>query len=794
MFVQKPKKKPQSTGTVVHILPQQPRRAQHIAGPRDAVAAKPDSFLEVYGPIGILLFVAAGVSVCWTVWLIVLNVRPKETANYLMDTGDLDDGHFWLIIDPDPEITTLNAVTLAALAASYVHVLLKMTVLRNSKFRIVPAGPSWEEVTPSLVARAPCLAKYLHEFAAFWIELTGYYGHYRKFWNMLFKAGDIIVEAVQLHHLLEAGFSTTLAYGYTALIASSCLSQAYFILYPVAHTAFAEVLVDTVFDMFFAVVCPIILVVYSYTTFDLDRALARLYLEVYFPGSFQRQARMQADPVVTTLFRFAFDSLRTLTWSDLVIRVTMNISFSYRLTRLVEVIQQRRKRLRASSSKLAKLRTQCRVPRWVGALFVGASVFVLVYTNKCISESQKACRAYPQCVAFAYRWDRQDVCPCLALVDVDRAPKTYEEWVNPQDMTATVRAVAISGDLQVLQLTNRQLKIWPEELQRCTNLEYLSLYYTGVEIVPAWFSVFRKLEFLDLQGKFGDTNILSMPSDAFSNMGSLTFMHLGYLQLLPQLPSFQGLYNLKSMSIALLYSLTTLPDLEPLVKLQRVEFVALNSLRKIPEVASNHQLTNLVVWQAQLCCNGFIGNCNVSHPVCAGLSTNDCISIADGPSAKSQAFFASQPTLCDNNAPFIPNALPMLKAQIDVCEGVLYRQCRDPLFESGPVGICVNLYFQVIACNSIILTAIYGRQQEILHGLGLPCDPKEEAWLVHALTKVQVSGQLSYYAAAHEKHVYASGGIMERVLLDTQQRVVRRPGTAFRLVVSAGGEHPTRRR
>ncbi|KAG2772350.1 hypothetical protein PC116_g6010 [Phytophthora cactorum] len=35
---------------------------------------------------------------------------------------------------------------------------------------------------------------------------------------------------------------------------------------------------------------------------------------------------------------------------------------------------------------------------------------------------------------------------------------------------------------------------------------------------------------------------------------------------------------------------------------------------------------------------------------------------------------------------------------------------------------------------------------------------------------------------------------MERVLLDTQQRVVRRPGTAFRLVVSAGGEHPTRRR
>ncbi|KAF4037455.1 hypothetical protein GN244_ATG10498 [Phytophthora infestans] len=715
MLAQKLKSKTQSTGTIIRILPQQSNRNQHIAGPRDAIATRPDSFLEAYGPIGILLFLAAGVSVCWTVWLIVLNVRPKETANYLMDTRDFDDGHFWLIIDPEAEITTLNAVTLAALAASYVHVLLKMTALRNSNFRIVPDGPGWDIVTPSLVTRAPWLCKCLQQAAEFWIELTGYHGHYRKFWNVLFKGSDTIVEAIQLHHLLEAGLATSLAYGYTSLIASSCLSQAYFILFPVAHTAFSEVLVDTLFDMFFAVVCPIILVLHSYTTFDLDRALARLYLKVYFPGSFQRQARMQSDAVATTLFRFAFDSLRTLTWSDLAIRVTMNISFSYRLTRLVEVIRQRRKRQRTSSAKLAKLRTQRRVPCWVGALFVGASIFVLVYTNKCILESRKACAAYPQCVAFAYRWDRQDVCPCLALVDVDRAPKTYEEWTHPQDVTATVRDLALSGDLQVLQITNRQMKIWPAGIS-------IDLFHGG----GGYSGLVQRFSQARVLGKFGETNIVSMPSNAFSNMGSLTFMHLGYLQLLRQLPSFQGLYNLKSMSIALLYSLTSLPDLEPLAKLQRLELVALNSLGGLPKVASNHQLMHLVIWQAQLCCNGFLGNCDVSHPVCAGLPSSGCIAMAD---VESQVFFASQPALCDKNAPFIPNALPPLKAQIDVCGGVLYRQCRDPLFESEPVGICVNLYFQVIACNSIDLSAIYGRQQEILHGLGLPCDPKEEAWL-----------------------------------------------------------------
>lgn len=222
---------------------------------------------------------------------------------------------------------------------------------------------------------------------------------------------------------------------------------------------------------------------------------------------------------------------------------------------------------------------------------------------------------------------------------------------------------------------------------------------------------------------------MSMPSDAFSSMGSLTFIHLGYLQRLPTLPSFQGLHNLKSMSLALLYTITTLPDLEPLVKLQRLELVSMNSLRQLPEVASNHHLTQLVVWQAQLCCNGFLGDCNVSHPVCSGMTASSCFPITDHLSTESQAVVAAQPGVCDKNAPFIPPAQPPLKSQIGACGGVLYRQCRDTLFESGPIGICLNSFFQVIACTSLDVFAMYGRRQEILHGLGPPCDPTEEAWL-----------------------------------------------------------------
>jgi len=233
----------------------------------------------------------------------------------------------------------------------------------------------------------------------------------------------------------------------------------------------------------------------------------------------------------------------------------------------------------------------------------------------------------------------------------------------------------------------------------------------------------------DLQGKFGDTNIVSMPPDAFSGMGSLTFMHLGYLQLLASLPSFEGLHNLKSASLALLYSITALPDLRPLVKLQRLELVALNALRELPEVVANARLTHLVVWQAQLCCNGFLRDCNISHPSCSGMATTDCFPTEDRPSADSQAIFATQSGVCDKNAPFIPPAQPPLKSQIDACGGVLYRQCRDTLLPSQPVGMCINSFNQVIACTSLDASAIYGRRQEILHGLGVRCDPKEEAWL-----------------------------------------------------------------
>lgn len=112
-----------------------------------------------------------------------------------------------------------------------------------------------------------------------------------------------------------------------------------------------------------------------------------------------------------------------------------------------------------------------------------------------------------------------------------------------------------------------------------------------------------------MEGKFGENNVVKMPLDSFSRMSSLTFIHLGYLQNLPELPSFKGLNNLKSISLALLFSITSLPEIKPLVKLQRLELVMMYELQRLPDITSNQHLKNLILVNAPLCCNGFLGDC-----------------------------------------------------------------------------------------------------------------------------------------------------------------------------------------
>lgn len=223
--------------------------------------------------------------------------------------------------------------------------------------------------------------------------------------------------------------------------------------------------------MMFAVGMPIALLAIAALNFQFDRSRAEMYLRYFPAGWFEREIRLVSDAAEITAFRISFDGLRTQKWQDWCIRISMNFSFCYRLMRVVEVSIQSKRRLatqrRLSSGSLGH--AQRRVPRPVGLLFILASAFVMVYSVKAVATSQAKCEAYPQCVAFAHRWNATDSCPCRAMIDVDRALKTWEEWTNSPDVTDT----ATSGDLKVLQIINRWLHHLPIELRRCSSLQQL---------------------------------------------------------------------------------------------------------------------------------------------------------------------------------------------------------------------------------------------------------------------------------------------------------------------------------
>jgi hypothetical protein len=300
------------------------------------------------------------------------------------------------------------------------------------------------------------------------------------------------MQAFILSELLEAGTPVSLTIGFAAFAALNSLVSAIEIVNG-RCTAFAEILIDSLLDWCAAVLFPMLLLVYSVKMFDLDRAVQRINMEVLPVGSFERRARMLADPIEIERFLVSFESLRIRTAPDLFLRIGLNLGFSHRFKRVVEVLiqlqtqRQRDREKRRKSSvishqptllefpKAVSTASACQrvVPRSLSVVFLAYSMGVVLATYQSISVSQATCSSHPECIVFAYRWRDSGFCPCRALVDGNRAPMTYFEWTHPVDITATVKSLAASGTLKTLQLVNRQLKFLPDELRTCHNLHFM---------------------------------------------------------------------------------------------------------------------------------------------------------------------------------------------------------------------------------------------------------------------------------------------------------------------------------
>lgn len=137
------------------------------------------TFIETFGVVTVPVIIVDLVCICWTVWLIILTLEPNGTVNYLMDTETFDDGRFWMLIDQSVKMKTLVVTVFVVVITGYVRVLYKVLHHRPTRYH------SWINQLERHVdtwGRGLRTARTIKQVLAFWKELTGFRGRYRKFW------------------------------------------------------------------------------------------------------------------------------------------------------------------------------------------------------------------------------------------------------------------------------------------------------------------------------------------------------------------------------------------------------------------------------------------------------------------------------------------------------------------------------------------------------------------------------------------------------------------------------------
>lgn len=136
------------------------------------------TFVQNFGLLGFPILLTVSVSIAWTTLLLILNVAPNATANYIMNTAEFDDGSFWLIIDPSALQSALAAVGLGLVLVGYLYALLKLTWWMNRDLPDSSSNAYLARITRALVREGSSREQILE----FWTDLTGYQGQRRKFW------------------------------------------------------------------------------------------------------------------------------------------------------------------------------------------------------------------------------------------------------------------------------------------------------------------------------------------------------------------------------------------------------------------------------------------------------------------------------------------------------------------------------------------------------------------------------------------------------------------------------------
>ncbi|KAF1336075.1 hypothetical protein FI667_g912, partial [Globisporangium splendens] len=290
-----------------------------------------------------------------------------------------------------------------------------------------------------------------------------------------YHAYYLTFQSLTLVAYLRKGFPIPMIAFYSAMLSSNWLIS----FYRFQRTSLDRSLIISrlfyIFDLFFVVFAPLILIVYAKHNFHFDYPTWRTREETIPVGTFDRVARMFADPTQVSMFLVGFYHLLLKSFSSVFIKCGLLFISNYKWLKIVIfLIRTNHARQRQLEIPHTRKKTkQSRRHLFFGLFFfIFFGVMLLVYTIVAIKTSTENCAPYPKCVVISYQWYAgESGCPCATYINRKTDPRTFAEWVNPVDVTDELAMVAREGQLLTVQVINRALPTLPDAMRSCKKIE-----------------------------------------------------------------------------------------------------------------------------------------------------------------------------------------------------------------------------------------------------------------------------------------------------------------------------------
>ncbi|KAE9036855.1 hypothetical protein PR002_g6890 [Phytophthora rubi] len=712
------------------------------------------------------------------VYLTVVQIMPNWMANFMMGTATLDNGEFLLMSKPSQAIVVTSALMLSMFACLYLWLIVFMlsynseTTVNNlartpdpkslsyrvmQKFlpllkRIqaqtkrassntaaaVVSTPRNSSQTSSFGSRISSFGSQTSSFGSrtasrLISDFTSIEGTYHRYYDAVLDFPKLIFQTMSLSGYLSKGFPLPIIFFYVLPLGFNWLISFYRFQRNKPDPMLVVARVFYLFDLFFAVFAPIVMLLYSYYNFNMDRANFATREETLTPGSFDRIARLFADPIQVQMAKTSLANLQITGGEYILVKCFLNLLGIYKWKKVIaHLILANRSRREEKGGAKAHAHPHSRVHTIVGGIvFIFCGVGIAIYTALALSTSITNCSPYYHCPVYSYRWEwgQKSTCPCIVFIDRELAPKTYNEWINAPNVTDPLSALASNGYLQTVQIINRALPELPEALRQCKTLKDLILIYTKTRRFPEWTKEFTHLQYLHVENDFQHSSLQYLPPDIFTEMHSLRFVRTGGASGLTEYPSLKGLHSLSTLVMSIVRGLKQLPNLDDLSGLTTLYIADAIHVHSLPSLTGLTSLKNFAIFRRnEICCNGWAtGYCDLTNFQCLPRPNEPTVQcVSDRMPAEDLAVVERiDGFLCGTNiTQDLEASEPSLESTDGVCQGVLYREC----YLNGTRGICYNGRMQVVHCD------VFGeyekmRRLQIARGVGDKCDPDVEAWL-----------------------------------------------------------------